>query len=250
MNRPTISIWTQKKPWKKPEKKSKNTKIKEWIFALPAGDKEVWVELKDNDGLTSQCHSDMDATAANVDPVASIACNSISNPGSCEGYSLNKTLPGSISLNDGGLELQNTSTDLEDCPGGIPCAPGFSSCAWDVDGNTSANCSNRAIAWMDTLNLPVGNYTADLTVTDQDGASDSAPQKTLTFKKDIYADFGMVLRTIKAFGFVQSEDDGSIVLNKRGCLWIHLAQNYFALNYVSKIWSAFQKNPWPGRIKL
>lgn len=70
------------------------------------------------------------------------------------------------------------------------------------------------------------------------------------FKENIYTDFKMILRTIKAFGFVQSEDDGSIVLNKRGCLWIHLAQNYFALNYVSKIWSAFQKNPWPGRVEL
>jgi len=157
------------------------TKKASYTFTA-VGDKEIWMEIEDEDGLTCQNNSDMDATAGNANPIASITCN----PASCEGYSLNPT-----SLDNGGLELQNTSTDLEDCAGGFPCLleAGFSGCAWDVGGNASANCSDRTIAWIDALNFPIGNPTADLTVTDQDGASHSAPQKSLTFKKDIFADF-------------------------------------------------------------
>ncbi|RJQ26579.1 MAG: radical SAM protein [Peptococcaceae bacterium] len=70
------------------------------------------------------------------------------------------------------------------------------------------------------------------------------------YGNDIYADFGSLLKLIKALGFVGSEDEERFVLNKRGCHWIHLAQNYFALNYISKIWSIAQKNTWPGKITL
>jgi len=70
------------------------------------------------------------------------------------------------------------------------------------------------------------------------------------YGKDIYADFGLMLKLAKAFGFIGSEDEERLILNKHGCHWIHLAQNYFALNYISKIWSTAQKNPWPGKITL
>lgn len=70
------------------------------------------------------------------------------------------------------------------------------------------------------------------------------------FGKDIYEDFGRIFRAMRTFGFIQKEDDDGIVLSKRGCHWVHLAQNYIALNYVSKIWSTFQKNPWPERVEL
>jgi len=70
------------------------------------------------------------------------------------------------------------------------------------------------------------------------------------FGKDIHSDFGKILSIIKTLGFIQSEDDETITLNKRGCLWLHLAQNYAALNYVSRIWSVAQKATWPEKITL
>lgn len=70
------------------------------------------------------------------------------------------------------------------------------------------------------------------------------------FGGDIDDDFGVLLDAVRGLGMCHRENGESMVLNKRGCYWIHLAQNYFALNYVNKIWSACQSDPWPRRIKL
>ena len=115
----------------------------------------------------------------NTAPTALITCD----PVSCEAYTFNGTNLGAY-----GLDLINNSTDLEDCsiaPCAVPPDNGFASCLWDVDlgGSTFTTCSDR------NLNLTPGSHTADLTVTDQGGLSASAPQKTLTFKQDIFADF-------------------------------------------------------------
>jgi hypothetical protein len=32
--------------------------------------------------------------------------------------------------------------------------------------------------------------------------------------------------------------------------WLHLAQNYFALNYVNTIWTAAKSQPWPEVIRF
>ena len=73
---------------------------------------------------------------------------------------------------------------------------------------------------------------------------------SVMFGSNIYKDFGFLLNLIKFLGFVKSADKDKIVLNKYGCHWIHLLQNYFALDYVSKIWSVCQKNPWPEKVNL
>ena len=114
----------------------------------------------------------------NASPVASIVCN----PASCQAYAFNGTNDSYCS--DCDIDLENASTDNPDCLTGIPCAGlGFSSCNWNVAGTPTATCNNI------TESLSVGNHTADLTVTDQGGLSDAAPQKILTFQQDIYANF-------------------------------------------------------------
>jgi len=46
------------------------------------------------------------------------------------------------------------------------------------------------------------------------------------------------------------ESENQITLNKRGAFWLHLAQNYFSLNYINKIWSIARENPYPNRINI
>lgn len=70
------------------------------------------------------------------------------------------------------------------------------------------------------------------------------------FGNNIYEDFGSLLTGIKLLGMHEREDKHGLILNVKGCHWIHLAQNYYALNYVSKIWSVCQSEPWPERIPL
>ena len=41
-----------------------------------------------------------------------------------------------------------------------------------------------------------------------------------------------------------------IYLTELGSFWIHLAQNYFVLNYINKVWSAMKKEAFPDQINL
>lgn len=75
-------------------------------------------------------------------------------------------------------------------------------------------------------------------------------------KKELYSRFinsdkrlNYFLKTLK-FLHLAEEDNDRIVLNDAGTFWVHLLQNYFALNYINKIWTIAMKNPWPEAIEL
>ena len=51
-------------------------------------------------------------------------------------------------------------------------------------------------------------------------------------------------------GLVEINDDDKIRLNKYGAFWLHLAQNYFSLNYINKIWSVAMQEPFPESIEF
>jgi hypothetical protein len=70
------------------------------------------------------------------------------------------------------------------------------------------------------------------------------------FRTSIHHDFGSVLAAIRLLGMCSLEDEQGMVLNRRGCHWVHLAQNYFALDYVNKIWTTCQADPWPEWVML
>ncbi len=42
----------------------------------------------------------------------------------------------------------------------------------------------------------------------------------------------------------------SLELTEPGAFWLHLAQNYFALNYVNKLWTQARQEPWPQSITV
>jgi oxygen-independent coproporphyrinogen-3 oxidase len=47
-----------------------------------------------------------------------------------------------------------------------------------------------------------------------------------------------------------SDNDGYFLLNKKGAFWLHLAQNYFSLRYVNRVWSVAMKEAYPKEIRL
>lgn len=49
---------------------------------------------------------------------------------------------------------------------------------------------------------------------------------------------------------IWTQDKHTISLTERGSFWLHLAQNYFILNYIDKVWSESIKQPWPKEIKI
>lgn len=46
------------------------------------------------------------------------------------------------------------------------------------------------------------------------------------------------------------QHDSYIQLTDTGAFWLHLIQNYFALNYVNKLWTQARQEPWPASIAI
>jgi oxygen-independent coproporphyrinogen III oxidase len=47
-----------------------------------------------------------------------------------------------------------------------------------------------------------------------------------------------------------SRREGILTLTDAGAFWLHLAQNYFALDYVNTLWSEAGRQPWPEAVSL
>ena len=47
-----------------------------------------------------------------------------------------------------------------------------------------------------------------------------------------------------------SSRNGTVTLTDGGAFWLHLAQNYFALDYVNTLWTAARRQPWQAAISL
>lgn len=43
---------------------------------------------------------------------------------------------------------------------------------------------------------------------------------------------------------------GRLELTEAGAFWLHLAQNYFALNYVNTLWTQARQEPWPQAVAI
>jgi len=57
------------------------------------------------------------------------------------------------------------------------------------------------------------------------------------------------LRVIEQAGLVVRHDR-RLDLTEAGSFWLHLAQNYFALNYVNTLWTQARREPWPEAIAI
>jgi oxygen-independent coproporphyrinogen-3 oxidase len=57
------------------------------------------------------------------------------------------------------------------------------------------------------------------------------------------------LRVVEKAGLA-IKNDGHLELNESGAFWLHLAQNYFALNYVNTLWTRARQEPWPQAVEI
>ena len=57
------------------------------------------------------------------------------------------------------------------------------------------------------------------------------------------------LRAVEQAGFAVQKD-GCLELTQSGAFWLHLAQNYFALNYVNALWTQSRREPWPQAVAI
>ena len=69
------------------------------------------------------------------------------------------------------------------------------------------------------------------------------------FGEDLDGAYGRYLRTLSRLGLLQ--DDGErIVLSDGGAFWLHACEDLLSIDYVSKLWGASQRDPWPERAVL
>ncbi len=61
---------------------------------------------------------------------------------------------------------------------------------------------------------------------------------------------GCVLASSRRTGRASRERNGTVTLTDAGAFWLHLAQNYFALDYVNTVWTAARRQPWPSAVSL
>ena len=57
------------------------------------------------------------------------------------------------------------------------------------------------------------------------------------------------LRVVEQAGFAFHRG-GYLELTESGAFWLHLAQNYFALNYVNTLWTQARREPWPQAVAI
>jgi len=57
------------------------------------------------------------------------------------------------------------------------------------------------------------------------------------------------LRVAKKAGFAIHKE-GHLELTEAGAFWLHLVQNYFALNYVNTLWTQARREPWPQSVAI
>lgn len=57
------------------------------------------------------------------------------------------------------------------------------------------------------------------------------------------------LRVIEQAGLA-ARNDSRLELTEAGAFWLHLAQNYFALNYVNTLWTQARQEPWPKDVVI
>lgn len=70
------------------------------------------------------------------------------------------------------------------------------------------------------------------------------------FNASVDDDFALLLKFMKWLKMTEDISTDTISLTRRGAHWIHLLQNYFALNYINKIWGTCQTNARPEKIVL
>ena len=69
------------------------------------------------------------------------------------------------------------------------------------------------------------------------------------FGEDLDGAYGRYLRPMSRLGLLQ--DDGErIALSDRGAFWLHACEDLLSIDYVSKLWGASQRDPWPERAIL
>jgi oxygen-independent coproporphyrinogen-3 oxidase len=62
--------------------------------------------------------------------------------------------------------------------------------------------------------------------------------------------YGKYAGLFSLLGFLKKDDGDEIVLSDRGTYWLHVLQDLFSIEYVSRLWGTSKQEPWPQEVVL
>ncbi len=72
---------------------------------------------------------------------------------------------------------------------------------------------------------------------------------TERFQKDFDRIYGKYLKPLSLLGYLRN-DGKEVVLTDEGTYWLHAFEDFFSIDYISKLWGTSRRDPWPERVVL
>lgn len=69
------------------------------------------------------------------------------------------------------------------------------------------------------------------------------------FGKNFDKIYGRLVKLLSFLGFLK-EDEDKVVLSDKGAYWLHVLEDLFSLDYISKLWGNSKQDPWPKKVTL
>jgi oxygen-independent coproporphyrinogen-3 oxidase len=69
------------------------------------------------------------------------------------------------------------------------------------------------------------------------------------FGKEFDKVYGKYIKPLSLVGFLKDDGD-EIVLSNNGTYWLHILQDLFSIEYISKLWGTSKQEPWPEKVVL
>jgi oxygen-independent coproporphyrinogen-3 oxidase len=69
------------------------------------------------------------------------------------------------------------------------------------------------------------------------------------FEIDFDSKYGRIMRFLSHIGLL-NDDGKQIVLTDKGAYWLHAFEDWFSIDFISRLWGDSKNNPWPGKAVL
>jgi coproporphyrinogen III oxidase-like Fe-S oxidoreductase len=70
------------------------------------------------------------------------------------------------------------------------------------------------------------------------------------FSKDFNEIYGKYIKLFSFLGLINKDDGNEVILSGKGIFWLHVLEDHFSLDYISKLWGTSMQEPWPERVVL
>lgn len=69
------------------------------------------------------------------------------------------------------------------------------------------------------------------------------------FSSDFDSQYGKIIQLLNLSGFLKKDNDW-ITLKDNGAYWIHAFEDFFSIDYITKLWGTSANDPWPEKVVL